>query len=436
MWVVGLIFAGSIQGPMAADAVETELSPDPGVASAPEVPQKGVAYSLQVAVTEALELLQKYGLSFDSATAPSALIEALVKTADPTARLLSENDARYQNDAAAGISYDTGIHFTRSNGLFVVTWVDEESPAAEAGIRPNDILLQIDGKDASKMDTARVQALLRSEHPGQVEIRISGPEDEPNEHSLNQRRKEIKPIEEQLRLPADLAYLRVNGLFEGTGERIAGILIPWKEAGVDGIVLDLRGANGTDLQSVVDIASLTVLPDTELFSFHAAAERDVEVHRSTGSTLLNIPMMILVDDKTRAASELLAATLSGFGRGAMLLGSRTSGDPMIRDQVGLSDGSILYIATRVLITTSGVRYAGTETVKPDIRVNHSADYPDYEPSAPVLTDHREVTPSEIETRDLRTYMSGDVSLTRAVDVLMGLKALNLHSFDRGGSKNL
>ena len=416
-------------------AVDTDPAPVPEAAATPVVePEAQLAASpLQDAVADTLALLQKNGLSFDEGAARRSIIKALATVADPFSRVLTEDQHRRLAEAASGIAYETGIHFVQSNRFAVVTAVDEGSSAAAAGVQAGDIIVRIGDEAAGGLDVAKLQERLRGAEPGQVTVAVQRGSAEPVAHPLDQRRVQLHPIEESVRLPAGLGYVRVNGLFPGAGTAIADILAEWSVAGIAGVVLDLRGANGGDQDSAVTVASLMSQPATPLFSYRDAGDRDLEVHTARAGASLGVPLMLLVDNQTAGAAELLAAVLSGAGRGAMLIGSPTAGDPMIREPVALAEGEVLYIASRRLVVGDGKIYAGRETVRPDIVVSPQAVYPDYDPAKSILTDPRGVTDEELETHELRVYIKGDVPLTRAVDVLLGLKALNLHSFDYEGS---
>lgn len=412
-------------------AIAVETAPNP-VADAEvqiEPARETVVHPLQESLAQTLDLLEANGLAFDEGTARRSVIKALAQSADPGARLMTDEEHRQLAETSIGMAYDSGIGFVWSNRSAVITGVAESSAAAEAGIQPGDRLLGIGEEPAGRLDVAGIQARLRGMEAGEVEVVIRRDEAEPEEHTLELRRVTLDPIEESVRLPANLGYIRVNGLFPGAGIQIADIVASWSIAGIDGVVLDLRGANGGDLDSVITVASLMSEPESPLFSYRDAAGQEVEVHRARAGARLGAPLMLLVDEHTSGASEALAAVLSGTGRGAMLIGTPTLGDPLIREPVALADGYVLYIASRTLVVADGESYGGKETVRPDIRVNPRAIYPDFDPAAPLLTDPRGVTDQELETRDLRVYINGDIPLTRAVDVLMGLKALNLHSFD-------
>lgn len=356
------------------------------------------------------------------------VVLALARAADPGARLLTPDDVRKMEKLERGIVYDAGLHLTRSNATARVTRVESGSPAAEAGILPDDIVVDIDGSDASLLHIAELTARLRGLEPATVEVRVRTGDQTPRRATVKTVEQQLEPVAEAHDLPAGLGYVRLNGLFPAAGAAVVTELLSMVERGLSGVVLDIRGADGRDAKSVVDIAGLLTPPRTRLFSFRDAEGRDLEVHHAAMQKPIGIPMMILVDANTTGSAELLAAVVHGSGRGAMLLGAPTAGDPMVRDRVALDDGLLLYLATRRLQVGERESYSGLEPIVPDIRIDPDVRYPDYVPEPPLLTDRRGITDDEVEARQLRRQVRGDIALTRAVDVLMGLKALNINGF--------
>jgi carboxyl-terminal processing protease len=333
-------------------------------------------------------------------------------------------------DQATGHVYDTGIRVAYTNGEPIVVSVEADSAAAEAGVSPPHAVLELDGQSARAAGLSFLRGRLCSREPGEVRLRLQDPdEDAPREFRVEKRRVRRDAIELREELPLDLAYLSLNGLFEGSGTRVADALRSWSESGRYGAVLDLRGASGRDTASAAEIVSLFAGPDETLFSFRDAAGEVVETYRGGAGEPLGIPLMVLVDEHTIGASEVLAAALAGSGRGAMLLGARTAGDPAIRERIDLPGGEEVYLTTRRLVIGNGAAYTGGQGVKPDVLVvERDRSYRDYEPPPSPLGDRRETAEDEEQTRRLRQRIRGDVALTRAVDVLLGLKALDIHGF--------
>ena len=112
-------------------------------------------------------------------------------------------------------------------------------------------------------------------------------------------------VEEVRVFPGDLGYIRLNGLFKSAGAEMVATLLDMIERELAGVVIDLRGADGRDVDSAVDIASMMASPRSTLFSFRDAEDRDIEVYLAKTEKPLDMPVMILVDEQTTGAAELL-----------------------------------------------------------------------------------------------------------------------------------
>jgi C-terminal processing protease CtpA/Prc len=206
---------------------------------------------------------------------------------------------------------------------------------------------------------------------------------------------------------------------------VVSLVRGWAETGRFGVVLDLRGAKGTDLDSVVEIASLLAESEARLFAFKTVAGEETDVKRAHVGSPVNMPVMVLIDAGTAGAPEVLAAVLTDSVRGAMVVGTESFGDPMIREPVELPTGEILYLATRRLVTSGDAAYGERGGVKPDIEIDPGRRaLSDYEPEL-ASSERRALLDKELTDRALRDRLRGDEALQRAVDVLLGLKALNI-----------
>lgn len=385
--------------------------------------------AIQQVVSNTVEAMERMGLAVDPVEARQRVREALLTVADPGAVLLTQEDTRLLKDRAEGRFHDTGLRMALTNGLPVVSSVRAGSAAAEAGIEIGWLLERAGGRSTAEQHLPDLRRLLCDYTPGQVELVFRDEENESRTVTIEKQPKTLPVVEVSEVLPLDLRYLKVNSLRGGAGGELTETLRGWAEEGAFGVVLDLRGTGGADVDSVEEVVDLLARPGEALFSFEDAGGKEIQSYQSKNGNALGMPMMVLVDKDTSGAAEILAAAVSGSGRGAMLLGAPTAGDPMIRDRVDLGDGAWVYIATRRLVTAEGTVYDGKDGVKPDvIVVSRDRSYRDYEPPPPLLTDRRETTEEEKQTLELRKRTRGDVAFTRAVDVLLGLKALDIHGF--------
>lgn len=225
------------------------------------------------------------------------------------------------------------------------------------------------------------------------------------------------PVEALELWPEGLSYVKVRGFFRGSGAEVELHLRALQSR--SGIILDLRGANGTDFASVVALASAYHRPGDRLFEIHGFGRTSSVTHSAVDAAERRAPLLLLTDRHTTQAAELLAALCRGMP-GVMLIGTPTGGDARVREVLQTPDGRLLYVATAEIVMEDGKTYAG-RGVEPDIRVSPSI-LPEKSLSSP-FQQGRTLSEKSLRDRDLMMRVAGDPVLRRATDILLGLQAL-------------
>jgi len=357
------------------------------------------------------------------------VVDFLIHLVDPLGGIQTEAAEEALARRRAGLVYDIGVRLATTNDAIHIADVREDSPAHRAGLKEGDTLLKIDETPIDTLGLFRAHHLLRSTENKPLVLTIKTTEDVLSTQRLERAETELPDIEFSEALPFQLAYLQVNRLRPGTGASIAEIISRWADQERYGVLLDLRGADGDDLASVKTVAELFAQPETLLFAYRDKDDQDLHVEYAGPFGPLSLPVMVLVDAQTGGAAEVLAAVLSDSVHGAMLFGQPTRGDMLVRDTVSLPDGSRLYLATRRLMMSDGTTYVGMTGVRPDVFVARVDE--DTSMYRPVRSARTEVLDEEIEQEKLYHRVRGDAALRRAVDVLLGLKALDIRP--RGSS---
>ncbi|NCD34721.1 MAG: hypothetical protein EOL87_15065 [Spartobacteria bacterium] len=218
--------------------------------------------------------------------------------------------------------------------------------------------------------------------------------------------------------PEDIVYAKVNGFYGGSGALLASWIKECSDDVKTGIILDLRGAEGSDLLAVRQVLDLFVPKDTCLFRFKDNAGRVIQEMKSHGDTRYSIPMMVLIDEETSGASEVFAAVAKNIMKSCMLIGRRSQGNPMIREAIPMDDGLSIYVATKYLQCGS-VEYGTHDQVVPDIEV--AATW--YADVSYDLPEERVGSDEEKEDYALLKRLQGDGPLSRATDILLAIEAL-------------
>lgn len=391
-------------------------------------PEPAPARQILQSLAATLAVMESNGIPLQAGPCSRAIIQRLVKEVDPLARHMPAEEIAAFREERAGVVYEPGLRIGWSNDAACVTEVTAGSPAAAVQkLRPGARVFAVgDYPCTGNPFPWRMQEMLRGTSTGVVTLAWS-PDEGPAQTTLLARvRATAAGIEESDELPLGMGYVRVSGLHAGSGPTLARLLRRWSGDGRSGVILDLRGAGGTDEVSVIEVASLLARGDKPLFSIGTLGGVELRAVAARPGKPLVLPLMVLVDGQTRGAAELLAAVLEGSVRGAILLGTPTQGDPLVRELLDLPAGGALYMATRRVMMADGRAYDGQNWVDPHITVLQEDAKTAAEPEEPVAVARRGApTPEERDRQLLRQWVRGDPMLRRAVDLLLGLKALNI-----------
>ncbi len=377
-------------------------------------------------VVELIEILDKHGLHFDPEAIRRQTMETLIQAADPLGRFITEPDKESIHDLQRGISPDIGIQLKPVNDGFEVMQVREGGPSYEAEISVGDRIIGIQQSEADLLSLNSALRLIRQDSNDPAHLKVRYSDGSTDELSIKRKTLELPAIEIAETLPNNIGYIRINALLENSGAELADRLKQWKSDELYGLVMDLRGAGGDNLDSVSATASLFAESGTKLFTLSGNDDQDI-TRMSDNSEPLDMPTMVLVDGGTSGASEILAATLKGSGHGVMLFGQTSKGDFMTRDILTMSTGEQIYIATRRLKVADGTRYDGQHGIRPHVQITR--EHREHDMSGHDLEQSLMETREEDEHR-LSNWTRDDAALRRSVDVLLGLKALNIETFGR------
>ena len=383
--------------------------------------------AIQQAVSGLYSAVSSYGIAVDADAAKRVALDSVLKSIDAKGRLLSADEWKHIEEERRGLDYTPGFQLNISNGLPYIIHVMPESPAAAAGIRTNDVIIDVAGTSVSPAPLVHMLKSLRSHTNDSVRLVLQRTPATTNAVTVQRDLLQLPALEVAEIMPAKIGYALVNGLFEGSGALIEAQIEGASKAGCYGMVIDLRGANGNSVTDAARVAGLFADSEATLCTFRDLNGAEKRVERNGKRNPVAMPVMILIDHDTSGAAEVLAAMMAGSVRGAMLIGQTTEGDPMIREAVALPGGELAYLTVQKLVTADGQVFDGKTGVHPDVIVKTSnVVEQEFEPD--MTSDRREALEQEIIDKGMRERMRGDAVLRRAVDILLGLKALNIRGF--------
>ena len=245
-----------------------------------------------------------------------------------------------------------------------------DSPAQRAGIMPADVILAVDGEPVEGFSLGMVIDRIRGPEGEPVRLRIERPETG-EVIDVTIVREGIRLVTTTFELVADrVARVQITQFVATTIDDLKRVLDEVLELGVAGVVLDLRNNPGGLVTSVVDVASQFLSEGLVLFQIDADGGR-TEWRVTGGGKAREVPLVVLVNEGSASASEVLAGALQDKGRG-LIIGTQTFGKGVVNTPVEFSDGSGLIITTARWFTPKG-RTIGDVGITPDIEVPRTVD---------------------------------------------------------------
>lgn len=256
------------------------------------------------------------------------------------------------------------IRTVEDTGLIEVANVLKDTPAERAGVRNGDIFLTVDGEDVRGYTQLELAGIVRGPRGSLVDITFLR-EDDTVELSIERDRIPI-PTAEYALLEDEIAYIRLFEFNPQSRPQVEEALNDLgSQAELSGMILDLRGNPGGTLDSSIEIASAFV--EDEVLVLEEFADRN-ETLRTDGSFLgLEIPVVILVDEASASASELVSGALQDH-EAATIIGETTFGKGTVQIWQGLSNGGGVRITIARWLTPDG-NWIHEQGISPDIEVD-------------------------------------------------------------------
>lgn len=234
------------------------------------------------------------------------------------------------------------------------------SPAEEVGLRPNDIIYEVDGVSTYGMDLDKVVSLIKGEEGTTVDITIYR-DGEYLDVTVQRRQVEIPTVEQKM-LEDDMAYIRIVEFDDVTPGQFKEALMTSRNKGMKGLVLDLRGNPGGSVNAVVDIARMLLPEGLVVYTENKYGKR--EEYKCDGKNEFDLPLVVLVDGNSASASELLSGAIQDYQKGK-LVGTTTFGKGIVQQMMTLRDGSAVKITISSYYTPKGRNIHGIG-IEPDV----------------------------------------------------------------------
>lgn len=289
-------------------------------------------------------------VSDDRAQTYQAIQQMLATLGDPFTRFLPPEQYRSLQTSTSGELTGVGLQIALDDATHQLTVIAPiaGSPADRAGIHPADQIIEIDGISTAHLSLDEAAARMRGTVGSHVELTIvrSGKQ---QRFKLIRDRIELNPVTAELHtvpLPdkpeqvEKIGYIRLSQFNANATVELAKAIKYLEGQGAKGYILDLRNNPGGLLQAGIEIARLWLDQGTIVYTANRQGVQDS--FEATGEALTDDPLIVLVNQGTASASEILAGALQDNNR-AQLVGERTFGKGLIQSLFELSDGSGLAV---------------------------------------------------------------------------------------------
>jgi carboxyl-terminal processing protease len=311
----------------------------------------------------------RYVEEISEETLIGAAIDGMLDELDPHSVYMDEEEYLAMQNDTRGEYVGVGIVIREADGWVLVQEVFDGGPALAAGVEPGDTIVSVSGESAEGFGTEDVVERLRGRRGEAVDVVVRRGESTPEEISLTIVRDviHVDAISESMPVPGyGVVQMRQfqEGVSDGVREAIDR-LQGEHGAELEGVILDLRGNPGGLLSEAVEVSD-AFLSSGDIVSTGGRSAPDSRFSASRGSTRFDGPLVVLMDEGSASASEIVAGALQDNGR-AIILGTQSYGKGSVQSVIDLSAGGGLKLTISRYYTPSGRSIQG-EGIFPDIVV--------------------------------------------------------------------
>jgi len=344
-------------------------------------------------------------------------IKGTLRGLDPHSSFLDPDMYREMQVETSGSFGGLGIEITLRDDVLTVVAPIEGTPAYRAGIQPGDRILKIEGLSTKDMQLADAVKRMRGKPGSKITVTVVREGwTEPKDFLITREQIRVQSVKNN-QLEPGIEYVRLRQFQEQTSNDLETALEKYaKEGKIQGLVLDLRNNPGGLLTSAVEVTEKFLEPG-KLVVYTEGRVRNQNMRFSSNAkrSFTDFPVVVLVNQGSASASEIVAGALQDYGR-AVVLGTQSFGKGSVQTIIPLSDGSGLRLTTAKYFTPKGRSIHG-KGITPDIlvegpkttAVNTTGENPN--PTPPVAE-----TPQE--------QLKRDPQLQRALDLLKAMKILD------------
>lgn len=290
---------------------------------------------------------------------------------DPYSTYYSPEEVAKANEKNEGIYYGIGAYVSLDTNYSrpKLSGIIPNTPAEEAGLRENDVLVSIDGQSTYNLSLEEAVALIRGEEGTTVELSIfRDGESDYLDITVERRKVESQTVSSEV-MDGDIGYIRITNFEAVTVGQFQSAYDELQSRDIKGLIIDVRSNPGGLLTSVNDIARQILPEGVIVYTEDKYGNR--QDYTCDGANEIDIPLVVLVNGNSASASEILSGAVKDYGIGT-LVGTTTYGKGVVQNTFGLTDGSAVKLTISNYFTPNGNNINGVG-IEPDEVVELDAE---------------------------------------------------------------
>lgn len=291
---------------------------------------------------------------------------------DKAAKFYTTDEYYYKTRLESGNVVGLGMVFEKEeSGYIKITNVYAGSPAAAEGILPGDIIISVEGRSILESGYTSASEQLRYGDEGTKRRFVVRRNGEETEYNLVRTAFEIPTLEAEL-LDNGILYFSFSSINSATGAKMTKLLGTYTDSAVSGYVFDLRGVSSGVYEPVSEILASFV--DGENLAYAEYKNNSTKVvAESTDGYFTNLPVSIIIDEKTGGSAELIALALRDCA-GGITVGENSSGYGTLQETRTFNDGTAIEISVAIIKRGSDGSTFNETGIAPEFTVEYDAGY--------------------------------------------------------------
>ena len=285
----------------------------------------------------------------------SAIDGVLRDLDDPNSSFIRASDYEdFRIRATEGDYGGVGLEVLERDGFVTVMNIIPGGPGARSGVRAGDRFVRIDGEDAEGWPVDRAVDLLRGAPGTEIEVHMARPGvEDPIPFVLRREVIQLRSVPFTALLDGDVGYVPLQVFRTTSSDEVRDAVASLVEEGARGIVLDLRNNPGGLMDEGIDVSELFLEAGDAIVETRGRAAGQTEAYTArSGAAFPDLPVVVLVDETSASASEIVAGALQDHDR-ALLVGAPSYGKGSVQSLFRLSGGNVLRLTTAFWYTPVG-----------------------------------------------------------------------------------